>query len=79
MEIRVECYAGYRGEQEPRALHIGERRIGVVEIVDRWLAPDHRYFKLQGEDDAVYVVRHDPAGDGWELVVLDRTAEGERT
>jgi hypothetical protein len=77
MDIRVECYAGYRGEQEPRALRIGERRVAVVEIVDRWLAPDHRYFKLKGDDGAVYVVRHDPTADGWELVVLDRTEDGE--
>jgi hypothetical protein len=71
--IRVECYAAYRGEQEPRAIRIGTRRIGVAEILDRWLAPDHRYFKVKGDDDAVYVLRHDPTADEWELTVLDRT------
>jgi len=25
MAIRVECYAGYRGEQEPLAFWLGER------------------------------------------------------
>lgn len=71
--IRVECYSGYRGEQEPRAIRCGSRRITVVEILDRWLAPDHRYFKVKGDDDAVYVLRHDPSADEWELTVLDRT------
>ena len=37
--IGVECYAGYRGEQTPRTLILGDRRIGVVEVVDAWLAP----------------------------------------
>ena len=39
MRLRVECYAGYRDEETPRVLVIGERRIAVVEILDRWLAP----------------------------------------
>ena len=34
MGIRVECYAGYRGEQEPRAFYLGERRIEVTAILD---------------------------------------------
>ena len=36
MKIRVECYAGYRGEEEPRAFKLGERRFAVLEILDRW-------------------------------------------
>jgi hypothetical protein len=39
MKISVECYAGYRGEEEPRAFKLGERRFAVLEILDRWLAP----------------------------------------
>jgi hypothetical protein len=27
--VGVECYAGYRGEQTPRTLILGDRRIGV--------------------------------------------------
>jgi len=50
LAIGVECYAGHRGEQTPRALTLGDRRIVVAEIVDAWLAPDYRYFKLRGAD-----------------------------
>ena len=70
-EIGVQCYAGYRGEETPRALRIGERRIDVIEVLDRWLAPAHRYFKLRGDDGGVYIVRHDPGADGWELILFD--------
>ena len=56
MRIRVECYAGYRGEETPRCLVFDGRAVDVAEVVDRWLAPEHRYFKLRGADDAVYIV-----------------------
>ena len=68
--VRVECYAGYRGDEAPRALVIGERRIEVMEVLDRWLAPDHRYFKVRGSDGDAYLVRHDVRTDRWELTMF---------
>jgi hypothetical protein len=67
MKIRVSCYAGHRSEEVPRSLTLGGTRVGVLEILDRWIAPDHRYFKLRGDDNALYIVRHDVEGDQWEL------------
>ncbi|HJU43708.1 MAG TPA: hypothetical protein VJ691_12860 [Vicinamibacterales bacterium] len=75
MALRVECYAGHRGEETPRALTIDERRVEVVEILDRWLAPDHRYFKLKGDDGDIYIIRHDPASDSWELTMFQRSQQ----
>jgi hypothetical protein len=66
-EVRVECYAGYRGEQEPRRFHLGGRAVEVREILDRWLDPAHRYFKVRADDGATYILRHDAASDRWEL------------
>ena len=83
MEIRVECYAGYRGEQEPRAFWLGERRIAALEILDRWMAPDHRYFRIRGDDGHVYILRRDEVGGEWTLgaftragAVVAKTANG---
>ncbi len=70
--VRVECYAGHRGEEEPRVLYFGERRVEVVEMLDRWLAPDHRYFKVRGDDGGTYILRHDVARDRWELTLFER-------
>lgn len=74
MRIEVECYAGYRAEETPRALRFGERRVQVVDVVDRWLAPDHRYFKLKCDDGATYIIRHDAERDEWELTMMERPA-----
>jgi len=68
----VECYAGYRGEETPRYLWFGIKKIEVKEILDRWLAPDHRYFKIQGDDNAVYILRHDSVTWDWELVFYQK-------
>ncbi len=75
--VRVECYSGYRGEQEPRAFRFGARPIAVTEILDRWLGPDHRYFKLLGADGATYILRHDVGSHAWSLVFYRRGATGQ--
>lgn len=69
--ITVECYAGYRGEESPRRFSMGEKQIEVSEILDRWLAPDHRYFKLRGDDEAIYILRQDIETGQWELTMFD--------
>jgi hypothetical protein len=70
LSVRVECYAGHRGEQTPRAFILGDRRIAVAEVLDAWLAPEYRYFKLRGADGDTYLVRHDQRSDTWELTVF---------
>ena len=67
MRIRVECYAGYRGEETPRRFWLGAKKIEVQDVLDRWMAPDHRYFKVLGHDKAVYILRHDAVSWDWDL------------
>jgi hypothetical protein len=72
MDLRVECYAGHRGEETPRRFDLGGRRVEVLEVVDRWYGSDHRYFKVRGDDGGIYLLRHDEPADSWELVPLTR-------
>ena len=72
--IKVECYAGYTGEETPRVLVLGDRRVAVVDVIDRWLAPDHRYFKIRGDDGNLYIVRQDVASGEWTLTMFERGA-----
>jgi len=76
MEVLVDCYAGYRGEETPRAFFLGERRIEVAEVLDRWLSPDHRYFKIEGNDGGFYILRHDAVSDKWELTLFKEQRRG---
>jgi hypothetical protein len=78
MPIDVSCYAGYRGEELPRRLTIGQRPIAVVAVTDRWLAPDHRYFKVLGSDGAIYIIRHDTVLDDWQLVSYKASVDVDR-
>ena len=70
MKIAVECYAGHRGEETPRRLLFDERTVEVAEVLDQWLAPDYRYFKLLSADNVIYIVRH--SGAGWELTLMEK-------
>lgn len=64
--LRVECYAGYRGEQTPRRFFLGARRIEISEVLDAWLTPGQRCFRVRGDDGGVYLLRHDTEeGDWW--------------
>jgi len=67
IQIRVECYSGYRGEQTPRYFCIGSSRLEVTEVVDQWLSPNHRYFKVRAGDGGLYILRHDTEEALWEI------------
>jgi hypothetical protein len=66
--VRVECYAGYKGEERPVRLYLGEKAIEVVEIEDRWYSPGAAYFRVVVDGGARYVLRHEEAQDLWSLV-----------
>ena len=42
----------------------------MLEVLDRWLEPQHRYFKVQADDGRRFILRHDTATDEWELAAL---------
>ena len=76
IKVNVRCYAGYRGEERPTSFTVWEREVQVVEVLDQWLAPDHRYFKLKGSDGAVYILRHDEGRQEWELTFYSKITQG---
>jgi len=71
LQVEVECHAGHCGEEAPRRFTLDGRVIEVAEIVDRWLAPDHRYFKLRDPQGAIWILRHDVRADRWELTMYE--------
>jgi hypothetical protein len=77
MKITVTCYSGYRVDESPTSIRLGSRVVTVREVADRWLAPDHRYFKCLGDDGGFYIIRQDMHALNWELVYFEqREANG---
>ncbi len=70
MKIRVLCYEGYKGRETPRTLFLGERRVDVQAVVDRWRGEDHEYVKLTGSDGNLYIIRYSANSDAWELILM---------
>jgi hypothetical protein len=50
-----------------RRFRIGQRQVQIAEVVDSWLAPDYRYFKVKDTQGDLYILRHDVASYRWEL------------
>jgi hypothetical protein len=67
MIIHVESVIGPIGLSEPCAFTLGERRIKVITIIDRWLSSKHDYFKLKADDGGIYILRHDEQAAQWEI------------
>lgn len=69
--VRVECYAGHKGDETPRRFFLDDRVVDVAEVLDRWLGLDHAYYKVLGADRTIYILRRDKLGH-WQLIMLDR-------
>ena len=67
LEIRVECYAGYRADERPLNFELCGRRFEIAEVEDRWYSPGVIYFRVRATDGNFYVLRHDEGMDVWTL------------
>ncbi len=73
-DIKVESYAGYKGEESPRAVIYQERRYEVAEVLDRWYeggldpqSPRHDYFKVKTAGGEIFLIRYTPRFEAWTL------------
>jgi len=48
---------------------VWEKEHKVAELIDQWLAPTHRYFKVKDETGDIFILRHDPTSFAWELTM----------
>ena len=65
--VRVECYSGYKGDERPTKLEIGEQMLDVAEVEDRWYSPGATYFRVLLANGERYVLRREDAQDVWTL------------
>ena len=71
-KIKVECYAGYKGEQYPRRFTLGEQILDVKDVEDQWYSPSAEYFRVLAGDGNIYILRHDEDEDIWTLDAFRR-------
>ena len=65
--VEVICYAGYKADETPRYLKLGEQTLTITCVEDRWYAPGETYFRVVTESGDRYVLRHQEAQDLWSL------------
>jgi hypothetical protein len=72
--VRVECHAGFKGEEYPKAVHLEGQRREVIAILDRWYQstpdpgrPAAEYFKARTAQ-GVLILKYDPAAHAWFLM-----------
>jgi hypothetical protein len=69
--VTVEAYAGYKGEETPRAFTLDGVRLSVNEILDRWYTETHSCFRVRAGDGTRYVLRYHLDDEVWELVMQE--------
>jgi hypothetical protein len=81
-EIEVTCYAGYKHNERPVNFICRGRIVHIAEVVDRWYEghaassmPSLDYYKVRGDDDAVYILRYNQLFDTWALLVSSGTTD----
>ena len=66
-EVRVECHAGYRGDETPRRFYLEGQTIEVAGILGRWKEPGVLLFRVQSLQGRIYVLRRDEHADRWDV------------
>jgi hypothetical protein len=73
--VTVEAYAGYKGEETPRAFTLDGVRLSVNKILDHWYRVTHSCFRVHARDSRRYVLRYHLDDGVWELVIQERGTE----
>ena len=81
-EIEVTCYSGYKHNERPVNFTCRGRIVLITEVIDRWYEgnadaamPALDYYKVRGDDSAVYILRYNQLFDTWALLVSSGTPD----
>jgi len=73
--VQVISYAGYKADESPRFLKLGETTLRIAEIEDRWYSPGETFFRVVTESGDRYLLRHVEAQDLWTLEGFRRSSK----
>ncbi len=63
----VECHAGYTYAERPTAVLWGDKRLSVLELIERRNTPDGRYFLVRTEDDLAFILIYNEFDHAWQV------------
>ncbi len=66
-KIKVETYSGYKDDEYPVRFWIGEKRLEILEIEDRWYSPGFSYFKVFADDATRYILKKSVETEIWSV------------
>ena len=65
--VQVVSYSGYKADESPRLLKIGDTLLPITQIEDRWYSPGETFFRVLTQIGDRYLLRHAEAQDTWTL------------
>ena len=63
--IKVNAYSGYKANERPLSFSIGDLKIRVIKIIDRWSDPGRDCFTVQGDDGKKHTLFWERETDLW--------------
>ena len=65
--VQVISYSGYKADESPRILRLGDTLLPIAQIEDRWYSPGETFFRVLTHTGDRYLLRHIEAQDIWTL------------
>jgi hypothetical protein len=66
--IKVEFCPELQRKERPIAFQFCDRRYGIKEIVDQWYGAGEVFFKVEADDNNIYLLKYEEGQDCWDLV-----------
>ena len=66
--IKVEFCSKLQTKERPVAFQVYDRRYRIKEIVDRWYGVGEVFFKVEADDDNIYLLKYEEGQGCWDLV-----------
>jgi hypothetical protein len=67
MDAAVECYAGARFPERPRAFLWEGARVAVEKVERQWRTPSGLEFRVRVADGRRFALSYDEVGDEWNV------------
>jgi hypothetical protein len=77
VSIEVVAYSGYKANERPLYFVLEQKKLSVVDVLDRWYGEEHDYYKVLADDGKVYLIRWRRFLDSWFLMKIIEKTEGQ--